>query len=133
MRFMLLVIPKDYPKAAPDAMPDMKQVELMMKYNESLQKAGVLLELNGLLPPSAGARVTYKNGKATVVDGPFTETKESIGGYWIIQVESKEEAIQWASRAPFLGEETVEVRQIHEMTEFPPAIQEQARKISGMS
>jgi hypothetical protein len=132
MRFMMLVIPKDYQKANPDAMPDPKQVELMMKYNESLQKAGVLLELNGLFPPSAGTRVSYKNGKATVIDGPFTEAKESIGGYWIIQVKSKEEAIQWASRVPFLGEETVEVRQIHEITEFPPHVQEAAKKITDM-
>jgi hypothetical protein len=132
MRFMMLVIPKDYQKATPDAMPDMKQVELMMKYNESLQQAGVLLDLNGLHPPSAGTRVSYKNGKATVIDGPFTEAKESIGGYWIIQAKTKEEAIQWASRVPFMGEETVEVRQIHEMTEFPPEIQEQAKKITGM-
>jgi hypothetical protein len=132
MRFMMLVIPKDYQKAAPDAMPDPKQVELMMKYNETLQRAGVLLELNGLFPPSAGVRVSYKGGKATVADGPFTEAKESIGGYWIIQVKSKEEAIEWASRVPFLAEETVEVRQIHEMTEFPPEIQEVAKKITGL-
>lgn len=132
MRFMMLVIPPDYGKAAPDAMPDPKQVELMMKYNESLQKAGVLLELNGLYPPSAGTRVSYKNGKATVVDGPFTEAKESIGGYWLIQVKSKAEAVEWASRVPFLGEETVEVRQIHEMTDFSPDVQEAAKKIPGI-
>jgi hypothetical protein len=129
---MMLVIPTDYGKAAPDAMPDMKEVELMMKFNESLKSAGVLLDLNGLHPPSAGTRVSYKNGKATVVDGPFTEVKECIGGYWIIQVKSKEEAIQWASRVPFLGEATVEVRQIHEMTEFPPEIQEQAKSVGVM-
>jgi hypothetical protein len=127
MRFMMLVIPKDYQHAAPDAMPDPKQVALMMEYNETLQKAGVLLELNGLFPPSAGTRVSYTGGKATVVDGPFTEAKESIGGYWMIQVKSKEEAIAWASRVPFLGEETVEVRQIHEMTDFPPEAQAPAR------
>src|SRR5580700_3317662 len=132
MRFMMLVIPKDYEKAAPDSMPDPKQVELMMKYNESLQKAGVLLEMNGLYPPSAGTRVSYKGGKPKVMDGPFTEAKESIGGYWIIQVKSKEESIEWASRVPFLGEETVEIRQIHEMTDFPPEIQEGAHKIMGM-
>ena len=132
MRFMMLVIPKDYQDAAPDAMPDPKQVELMMKYNETLQGAGVLLELNGLFPPSAGTRVSYKGGKTTVVDGPFTEAKESVGGYWIIQVKSKEEAIEWASRVPFLGEETVEIRQIHEMTDFTPEAQEGAHKIMGM-
>jgi hypothetical protein len=133
MRFMMLVIPSDYGKAAPDAMPDPKQVNLMMKYNEGLQKAGVLLELNGLYPPSAGTRVVYsKDGKPKVIDGPFTEAKESIGGYWMIQVKSKEEAIEWASRIPFLGEETVEIRQVHEMTDCPPDVQEAAKKIPGM-
>lgn len=132
MRFMMLVIPKDYGKAPPDAMPDPKQVELMMKYNESLQKAGVLLELNGLYPPSAGTRVEYAGGKPKVIDGPFTEAKEFIGGYWMIQVKSKEEAIEWATRIPFHGEETVEIRQVHEMTDFSPEVQEAARKIPGM-
>ena len=130
MKYMMLVIPKDYQSAKPDAMPDPKQIELMMKYNESLQKAGVLLELNGLYPPSAGTRVEYKGGKPKVIDGPFTEAKESVGGYWIIQVKSKEEAIEWATRIPFIAEETVEVRQIHEISDFPPDIQEQVSKFS---
>ncbi len=133
MRFMMMVIPPDYGKAAPDAMPDPKQVELMMKYNESLQKAGVLLELNGLYPPSAGTRVVYsKGGKPKVIDGPFSEAKESIGGYWMIQVKSKEEAIEWASRVPFLGEETVEIRQVHEMTDFSPDVQKAAQGFEEM-
>ena len=100
MRFMMLMIPKGYESAAPGTMPDAKAVEAMMKYNESLQKAGVLLALDGLHPPSMGARVTFAGGKPKVTDGPFTEAKEVLGGYWMIQVKSKEEAIEWASRAP---------------------------------
>ena len=100
MRFMMLMIPKGFEKAAPDAIAnlDAKAVAAMMKYNESLQKAGVLLALDGLHPPSMGARVTFSEGKATVTDGPFPEAKEVLGGYWMIQVKSKEEAIEWASR-----------------------------------
>lgn len=122
MRFMMLVIPKGYEAAQPDAMPDPKQVEQMMKYNESLAKAGVLLSLDGLLPPSAGARVTFSGGKPKVTDGPFAEAKECVGGYWMIQVKSREEAIEWAKRAPMKDSETIEVRQVHEMSDFPPEV-----------
>jgi len=125
---MMLVVSKDYGKVAPGTLPDAEMVERMGKYNESLQKAGVLLALDGLHPPSMGARVTYNGGKAKVTDGPFAEAKEVLGGYWIIQVKSKEEAIQWASRVPFTGEETVEVRQMHDFTDFPPEVQAAARK-----
>src|SRR5262245_39964902 len=100
MRFMMLMIPKGYETAAPGTMPDAKSVEAMRKYNEQLQKAGVLLALDGLHPPSMGARVTFENGKAKVTDGPFPEAKEVLGGYWMIQVKSREEAIAWASRCP---------------------------------
>ena len=103
MRFMMLVIPKDYETAAPDAVPDAKVVERMMKYNEELAKAGVLLSLDGLKPPSAGVRVSFAGGKPKVTDGPFAEAKECVGGYWMIQVKSKEEAIEWAKRAPMGG------------------------------
>src|SRR5689334_3582780 len=96
MRFMMLMIPKGYENAAPGTLPDPKAVEAMMKYNESLHKAGVLLALDGLHPPSVGARVSFANGKAKVTDGPFAEAKEVVGGYWIIQVGSREEAIEWA-------------------------------------
>src|SRR5450631_1803945 len=85
MRFMMLMIPKGYEKAEPGAMPSAEAVAAMMKYNESLQKAGVLLALDGLHPPSMGARVTFAGGKAKVTDGPFTEAKEVVGGYWMIQ------------------------------------------------
>ena len=130
MRFMMLVIPKGYEKAAPGTMPDPKAVAAMMKYNESLQKAGVLLELNGLHPPSAGARVSFSGGKPKVTDGPFIEAKEVIGGYWMIQVKSKEEAIEWASRCPASDNEVIEIRQVHEMSEFPPDVQEAAAKLT---
>jgi len=119
MRFMMIVIPKEYEAAAPDAFPDAKAVAKMMEYNRSLQNAGVLLALDGLLPPSTGARVSFAEGKATVTDGPFAEAKEVIGGYWIIQVRSREEAIEWARRAPMSSRETIEVRQIREMADFP--------------
>ncbi|HEX4337501.1 MAG TPA: YciI family protein [Polyangiaceae bacterium] len=123
MRFMMLMIPKGYENAAPGTMPDAKSVAAMMKYNESLQKAGVLLALDGLHPPSAGARVTFPGGKVKVVDGPFAEAKEVVGGYWIIQVRSREEAIEWASRCPGDENGTIEVRQVQEFSEFPADVQ----------
>jgi hypothetical protein len=119
MRFMMLMIPKGYEQAAPGTMPDAKAVEAMMKYNESLQKAGVLLALDGLHPPSMGARVSFPGGKPKVVDGPFAEAKEVLGGYWMIQVSSREEAIAWASRCPASENEVIEVRQVQEMEDFP--------------
>src|SRR6478609_3240577 len=97
MRFMMIMIPKGYEQAKPGTMPDAKAVEAMMKYNEALQKAGILLALDGLHPPSMGARVSFAGGKPKVTDGPFAEAKEVIGGYWMIQVKSKDEAIEWAA------------------------------------
>ena len=126
MRFMMLMIPKGYETAEPGTMPDPTAVAAMMKYNESLQKAGVLLALDGLHPPSTGARITFAGGKPAVTDGPFAETKEVIGGYWIIQAKSKEEAVQWASRCPASPGDVIEVRQVHEFAEFPADIQEAA-------
>ena len=126
MRFMMLMIPKGYEQARPGTMPDVKKVEAMMKYNESLQKAGILLALDGLHPPSMGARVTFPGGKAKVTDGPFPEAKEVVGGYWMIQVKSKEEAIEWAKRCPGSENEMIELRQVQEMTDFPPEIQKAA-------
>ena len=122
MKFMMLMIPKGYETAAPGAMPDVKAVSAMMKYNESLQKAGVLLALDGLHPPSMGARVSFPGGKPKVVDGPFAEAKEVVGGYWMIQVRSKEEAIEWAKRCPGSENETIEIRQVQEMADFPDEI-----------
>ena len=119
MRFMMLMIPKGYEKATPGTLPDPKAVAAMMKYNESLQKAGVLLGLDGLHPPSAGARVSFSGGKPSVTDGPFAEAKEAVGGYWMIQVRSREEAIAWASRCPASDNEVIEIRQVFEMSDFP--------------
>jgi hypothetical protein len=132
MRFMMLMIPKGYEKAQPGAMPDAKAVAAMMKYNQALQKAGVLLALDGLHPPSMGARVTFSSGKARVTDGPFTEAKEVIGGYWMIQVKSKDEAVEWASRCPASDNEVIELRQVQEMSDFPADVQEAAAGFSEL-
>jgi hypothetical protein len=120
---MMLMIPKGYEQAAPGAMPSAEQIAAMMKYNEALTKAGVLLALDGLHPPATGARVSFSGGKPTVTDGPFSEAKEVIGGYWMIQVKSKAEAIEWASRCPASDNEVIEIRQVQEMSDFPPELQ----------
>jgi len=133
MRFMMIVIPKGYESAAPNAAPSAEAVAKMMEYNRSLQKAGVLLALDGLRPPSTGARISYTDGKATVTDGPFAEAKEVIGGYWIIQVRSREEAIEWARRAPMGNNEIIEVRQIQEMSDFPEDIQKAAEGFENLT
>jgi hypothetical protein len=104
----------------------------MMEYNKSLQKAGVLLALDGLLPPSTGARVSFRGGKVTVTDGPFAEAKEAIGGYWIIQVRSREEAIEWARRVPASCDGVIEVRQIQEMADFPADVQKAAEGFEAL-
>jgi hypothetical protein len=125
MRFMMIV------KATKDSeaghMPSEKLLSAMGKYNEELMKAGVLLDLSGLQSSAKGTRVRFSNGKRTVTDGPFAETKELIAGYWIIQVKSKEEAIEWAKRVPFEpglqpgGEAEIEIRQFFEMEDFAPS------------
>ena len=104
----------------------------MMKYNEALQKAGVLLALDGLHPPSMGARVSFAGGKPKVTDGPFAEAKEVLGGYWMIQVKSREEAIEWASRCPGSENEMIEVRQVQEFADFPADVQEAAAGFAEM-
>ena len=132
MRFMMLMIPKGYESAAPDAMPSAEAVVAMMKYNESLKKAGVLLALDGLHPPSTGARVTFLDGKPQVTDGPFSEVKEVLGGYWMIQVRSREEAIEWAKRCPASPHETIEIRQVQELADFPPDVRKAAAGYAEM-
>jgi hypothetical protein len=129
---MMLMIPKGYENAAPGTAPDAEAVAAMMKYNEELQKAGVLLALDGLHPPSMGARVSFSGGKPTVTDGPFSEAKEVLGGYWMIQVKSRDEAIEWAKRCPGSDNEVIEVRQVQEMADFPPDVQEAAAGFSEM-
>jgi len=132
MRFMMLMIPKGYEKAKPGAMPSAEAVAAMTKYNAELQNAGVLLGLEGLHPPSMGARVEFTAGKPKIVDGPYIETKEVLGGYWMIQVKSKEEAVKWASRCPVFGDDVIEIRQIQEFTDFPPDVQEAAAGFSEL-
>jgi hypothetical protein len=131
MRFMMIV------KASKDSeagvMPSEQLLATMGKYNEELMKAGVLLDLSGLQPSSKGWRIQYSGGKRTVVDGPFAETKELIAGYWIIQVKSREEAMEWAKRVPdpHPGEDCeIEIRQFFELEDFAPsAAVERAREL----
>jgi len=128
MRFMMLMIPKGYESAEPGTTPSAELVAEMATYNESLAKAGVLLALDGLHPPSTCTRVSFPGRKPRVTDGPFAEAKQVVGGYWLIQVKSKEEAIEWAKRAPNPhgeGKETeIEIRQLFELEDFDesPAI-----------
>ena len=126
MRFMMLMIPKGYEQAKPGTLPDVEMVTKMSNYNASLQKAGVLLALDGLHPPSMGARVSFPGGRPKVTDGPFSEVKEVLGGYWIIQVKSKEEALEWARRCPATEDQVIEVRQVQELSDFPPDVQKAA-------
>lgn len=126
MRFMMLMIPLGYETAPPGTEPDAERVAAMMKYNEELQNAGVLVTLEGLHPPSAGARVSFATGKPVVTDGPFTEAKEVIGGYWMIDVASRDEAIAWAKKCPGSPNEIIEVRQVQEMSDFSEEVQQAA-------
>jgi hypothetical protein len=126
MRFMMFMLPDIDPVAQP--LPTADAVAAMTKYNEALDKAGVLLSLDGLHPQNEGTRVSFSGGTPTVTDGPFTETKEMIGGYWLIQAKSKDEAIEWAKRVPTVdGDFAIEVRQVFEMEEFPPDVQAAAQ------
>jgi len=124
MRFMMIMIP-NIDEA--DWEPSPEAVAAMGKYNDELAKAGVLLALDGLHSPAKGARVSFPDGKATVTDGPFAEAKEMIGGYWMIEAKSKDEAVQWASRCPAAAGDVIEVRQVFEMSDYSPEVQEAAR------
>jgi len=117
MRFMLFVKGNEVTEGG--AMPDEEMLDTMGRYNEELAKAGVLLDLSGLRPTSDGARIEYSGKKRTVVDGPFTEAKEVVAGYWLLETKTKEEAIEWAKRVPF-EEGTVELRQLFELEDFEP-------------
>ncbi|WP_336057017.1 YciI family protein [Nitratireductor sp. CH_MIT9313-5] len=132
MRFMMLMIPAGYENAGPEIELDPKAVEAMMAYNKELEEAGVLRELNGLHPPSTGARVSFASGSPVVTDGPFAEAKEVIGGYWIIEVKSREEAIEWAKRCPGSPNETIEIRRIQEMDDYSPEVQDVVEKAGGL-
>ncbi|MBV9564261.1 MAG: YciI family protein [Bradyrhizobium sp.] len=126
MRYMMLMIPKGYESAPPDAKLDPERVTEMMKFNTALKEAGVLLALDGLHPPSMGARVSFPGGKPIVTDGPFAEAKEVIGGYWMIDVASLEEAVAWAKKCPAGENETIEIRRVQEMADFPADVREAA-------
>jgi len=130
---MMLMIPRVYQPDAPAGekagegfAPDAEIVAQMTKYNEELAKAGALIALDGLQPSSKGARISFTGGKRIVTDGPFIETKEVVGGYWMIQVNSKEEAIGWAKRCPARDGDAIEIRQVFEMSDFPADVQRAA-------
>lgn len=122
MRVMVLV--KGDANTEAGVMPDEKLLEEMTKYNEELVKAGILLDGEGLTPSSQGARVRWTNGKPTVLDGPFTESKEIIAGYWLWQVRSLDEAIEWVKRCPqpTIGEAEIEIRPLFEDADFGEAL-----------
>ena len=120
MRFMMFMYPGIEEK---DWTPSAEAVEAMSRYNEELRKAGMLLSLDGLQPPSEGGVVSFEDGRATITDGPFAEAKEVVGGYWLIQARSKEEALEWASRCPD-SNCRIEVRRIFEMEDFPQDVQD---------
>jgi len=129
----MMMIPRVYQPDTPAAeragegfTPPADAVAKMMKFNEELAKAGALVALDGLHPVAKGARVSFNGGKPKVTDGPFIEAKEVVGGYWIIQTKSKEEAVEWARRVPAAEGDVIEIRQIFEMSDFPPDVQEAA-------
>jgi hypothetical protein len=124
MRFMMVIFRENWTSDKPAEITDKAAFFEMGKYNDQLKKAGILLAMDGLTPPSMGARVTYPGGKAKITDGPFPEAKEVIAGYWIIEVKSREEALEWASRIPCMSETgMVEVRRVAEISDFDEDIQ----------
>jgi hypothetical protein len=132
MRFMMLMIPKGYESAPPDQQPPIDRVAEMMKFNKEMQVAGILLYCEGLHPPSAGKRVSFAGGKPTVTDGPFTETKECLGGFWMINVKSQDEAVAWARRCPATDNEVIEIRRVQEMEDFPEELREKTGGFESM-
>ena len=133
MRFMMLMIPRVYQpdvpaheKAGEGFAPDAEAVGKMMKYNEELAKAGALISLDGLHPILKGARISFSGGRPIVTDGPFVETREVVGGYWMIQVKSKEEAVEWARLVPAEDGDIIELRQVFEMSDFPQDVEKVA-------
>ncbi|MBW7969120.1 YciI family protein [Bradyrhizobium sp. BR 10289] len=132
MRFMMLMIPLGYETAPPDVQLDPERVAAMMRYNEALKDAGILITLDGLHPPSMGARVSFVSGTPVVTDGPFAESKEVLGGYWMIEVDSRAEAIAWAKKCPASANEIIEIRQVQELSDFPPDVQAAAAGFSDL-
>jgi len=132
MRFMMLVYPKGYEGNAPETVPDPQHVIEMGKYNQELTDAGVLRAMDGLDSPGKGARVTFDTGKAVVRDGPFAEAKEVLGGFWVIEVDSREEAIGWAKRAPMNADEFIEVRKVHDYADWPDEVKKEIENFQGL-
>lgn len=137
MRFIMFMIPKVYQPDTPPAeragegfAPPAESVARMMKFNEELAKAGALISLDGLHPISKGARVAFSGGKPRVTDGPLIKAKEVIGGYWMIDVKSKEEAVEWAKRVPAEDGDMIEIRQVFEVSDFPLEVQKAANSPS---
>lgn len=126
MRVMVIV--KANKDSEAGVLPDKEMFTAMGKFNEELVKAGIMLAGEGLQPSSKGKRVRFSEGKPTVVDGPFTETKELIGGFWLWQVRSMEEAVEWLKRAPFRAGDEVEIRQVFELEDFGPGIPPELRE-----
>ena len=121
MKFMMLMIPAVYQggkKLDPGFVPDPKKVEEMGRFNEQMGKALKIESLNGLHPVTTGARVAFSRGKPAVTDGPFIESKEVLGGYWMVEAKSKEEVVKWAQRCPADDGDVIEIRQIFEAADF---------------
>lgn len=131
MRFMMLMIPKGYENADAGCVPSAESIAAMMKYNQALKEAGMLVSCDGLHPPANGARVTFAAGKAAVARGPF-QTQEALGGYWMIQAKSQDEAIEWAKRCPVMHDAVIEIRQVQEMEDFPADLQKAAAGFKDM-
>ena len=131
MRFMVIV--KEDQDSEAGKLPPLELFEAMGKFNEELVKAGVMLSAEGLLPSSKGFRMKYEGEKRTIIDGPFAEAKELVGGFWILQVKSRDEVIEWMKRAPFDGGVEIEIRQIGELADYgdavPDSVKEQERRL----
>jgi hypothetical protein len=128
MRFMVMV--KANPESEQNVAPSTADLEAMSRYNDELVKAGVLLDANGLTSSADGAIVSFSDGEPTVIDGPFTEAKELVAGYWVLEVKSREEVVEWVKRVPFEGEEEaeIEIRQFYEADDFGPGFTEDLRE-----
>ncbi|MEZ0274330.1 MAG: YciI family protein [Roseimicrobium sp.] len=135
MRFLMMMIPRGYQPDTPASEkqedgyePTAEEMAPMGRFNDEMEAAGILLTVDGLHPLSRGARVSFPQGNATVTDGPFIETKEVIGGFWIIQVNSKQEAVEWARRCPAQNGDVIELREVWEMADLPADVQKAAEK-----
>jgi hypothetical protein len=133
MRFQVFMIPEVYQpkngkKTDPDFTPDAEMMAKMGKFNDELEKAGALLSLDGLQPLTTGARLAFSGGEASVTDGPSVEAKEVVGGYWMLQAESKQQVVDWMKRCPAQDGDVIEIRQVFEMSDFPADVQAAAKK-----